>query len=103
VRADQVMLAVADHQRLRRVERFTLHQMRDQLDLVGARAIQLAAVDHLEVPGEIEMPGDLDGEHRRLAGGDIQRAPCPPSRSSNSPTPSNSRFSYNPVSLKRTR
>ena len=72
--ANQVVLAIADHQRVLQCQLFLLQQMGDQLHLVGARAVQLAAVDHLEVPGEIEMPGDLHGEHPRLAGGDIQGA-----------------------------
>ena len=48
--------------------------MGDQLDLVGARAIQLAAVDHLKVLGKAKVPGNLLGKYRRFAGGDIQRA-----------------------------
>uniref|UniRef100_A0A1I8AQ18 ABC transporter substrate-binding protein n=1 Tax=Steinernema glaseri TaxID=37863 RepID=A0A1I8AQ18_9BILA len=74
-RADQVVLAVADHQRLRRVQVFFGQQVRNQLHLVGARTVQLAAVDDLEMPGKIEVPGNLAGELPGLGGGDVQRAP----------------------------
>src|SRR5690606_32169431 len=37
-------------------------------------AVQLAAVDHLEVMIEGEMPGDLAGEYRGFGSGDIERA-----------------------------
>ncbi len=73
--ADQVVLTVADHQGTGRVQPFLVHQVGDQFDLVGARAVQLTAVDHLEVLGEIEMPGDLPGKFPRLGGGHIQLAP----------------------------
>ncbi|RWW90813.1 hypothetical protein BHE74_00000946 [Ensete ventricosum] len=73
-RADQVVLAVANHQGGGRVQAFFAHQMRDQLDFVGARAVQLTAVDHLEVLGEIEMPGDLASEYPRLRRGDVELA-----------------------------
>ncbi len=72
--ADQVMLAVADHQRIARLQFFLGDQVGDQLDLVGPGAVQLAAVDHLEVPGKIEMPGNLAGEHPGLGRGDVQGA-----------------------------
>src|SRR5690554_55305 len=56
---DQVVLAVADHQRAGRVQPFAFHQVADQLALVGARAVQLAAIDAFEVLVEGEVPGDL--------------------------------------------
>ena len=73
-RADQVVLAVTDHQRLGRVQPFFVQQVANQLDLVGAGAVQFAAVDHLEMMVEGEVPGDLAGELPGLRGGDVQRA-----------------------------
>ncbi|MNQ67730.1 hypothetical protein D3C85_822640 [compost metagenome] len=46
--------------------------MFDQLDLVGAGAVQLAAIDHLEMLGEVEMTGDLPREFPGLRCRDIQ-------------------------------
>lgn len=73
-RADQIMLSVTDHQRLRRVQPFFVQQMANQLNLVGARAVQFAAVDHLEVVVEGEVPGNFAGKLPRFGSGDIQRA-----------------------------
>ncbi|MNL44185.1 hypothetical protein D3C87_1667440 [compost metagenome] len=71
------MLAVADHQRAGRVQAFLGHQVRDQLDFVGAGAIEFTPINHLEVLGEVEMPGDLTGKHPRLGGGDVQLPSLP--------------------------
>ncbi|MNN60918.1 hypothetical protein D3C81_1761290 [compost metagenome] len=51
--------------------------MANQLDLVGARAVQFAAVNHLEVMVERKVPGNLAGKLPRLGRGHIQRAPLP--------------------------
>ena len=56
---DQVVLAVTDHQGLRWVQPFSRHQVVDQLDLVGAGAIQFDAVNHFEVLGEIKMTSNF--------------------------------------------
>ena len=64
VRADQVVLAIANHQRLFWIEPLFGDHMGDQLDLVGAGAVQLAAIDQLEVVVEGEMPRDFAGENR---------------------------------------
>ncbi|MNE80372.1 hypothetical protein D3C80_1769350 [compost metagenome] len=60
------MFAVADHQGGARVQALFGHQVGNQLDLVGAGAVQFAAVDHLEVPGEVEVPGNFPGENPRF-------------------------------------
>ena len=44
--ADEVVLAVADHQGVGRVEAFFGQEVGDELDFVGAGAVQFAAVDH---------------------------------------------------------
>ncbi|MNT52461.1 hypothetical protein D3C72_1894890 [compost metagenome] len=51
--------------------------MGDEFDLVGTGAVELAAVDHLEVMIELEMPGDLAGEFPGFGGGDVQRPALP--------------------------
>ncbi|MNJ47706.1 hypothetical protein D3C77_428730 [compost metagenome] len=51
--------------------------MGDEFDLVGTGAVELAAVDHLEVMIELEMPGDLAGELPGFGGGDVQRPALP--------------------------
>ncbi|MNI69425.1 hypothetical protein D3C73_1251700 [compost metagenome] len=66
------MLAVADHQGIGRVQVFFGHQVSDQINLVGPGAVQFAAVNHLEVFGKVEMPGDFTGEHPGLRGRDVQ-------------------------------
>src|SRR5690606_27862516 len=71
-RADQVVLAVADHQCAAGLQRLAFHQVGDQVALVGAGAVQLAAVDAFEVLVEGEVPGDLRREHGGFAGGDEQ-------------------------------
>ncbi|MNJ55471.1 hypothetical protein D3C77_509620 [compost metagenome] len=71
------MFAVADHQRLRRVQRLLGQQVGDQLDLIGAGAVEFAAVDHLEVMIEFEMAGNLTGEFPGLGCGDVQRPALP--------------------------
>ena len=76
-RADEVVFAIADHQGVRRVQVFFGHQVGNQLDLVGPRAIQFAAVNDFEVFGEVEVPGDFPGEDPRLGGRDVQLAPFP--------------------------
>ncbi|MNP72958.1 hypothetical protein D3C76_1696030 [compost metagenome] len=60
--ANQVVLAVTDHQRLRRVQRFLSQQMGNQFDLIGTSTVEFAAVDHLEVVIELEMAGNFAGE-----------------------------------------
>jgi len=74
-RTDQVVLAIADHQRIGRVQAFLGHQVSDQLDFIGPGSIEFAAVNHFEVLGKVEMPGDFAGEHPRLGGGDVKLSP----------------------------
>ena len=76
-RADEVVLAVADHQGGGRVQTFFGHQVSKQLDLIGAGTVQFTAVDHLEMFGEIKMPGNLTGENPWFGGRDIQLAALP--------------------------
>ncbi|MNN34743.1 hypothetical protein D3C81_1485620 [compost metagenome] len=68
------MLAIADHKGLRRIQPFLVQQVANQLDLVGAGAVQFAAVNHLEVMIEGEVPGDLTGELPGLGRRDVKRA-----------------------------
>ena len=70
--ADQVVFAVADHQGIGRVEAFFGQEVGDEFDFVGAGAVQFAAVDHFEVPGEVEVAGDFPGENPGFGGGDVE-------------------------------
>lgn len=92
--AEQVVHAVADHQAMLRCQAFAVEQMADQFVLVRARAVQLAAVDRLEVTVEGEVAGDLAGEHAGLAGRDVERvAASDQGFEQASGMPSNTRFS----------
>src|SRR3546814_13836915 len=62
----------SDLQGIRRVEALFSHQVSNQLNFVGARTVQLTAIDHFEVPGEVEVAGDFPGEDPRFGGGNVQ-------------------------------
>ncbi len=65
------MFAVADHDSCRRV-RVLGNGIREQIDLVGARAIEFAAVNRFEELPHAKMLDNAFRLHVRLAGGDEQ-------------------------------
>ncbi|MNP43450.1 hypothetical protein D3C76_1372680 [compost metagenome] len=58
-----------------RIQAFLSHQVGDQLYFVGPGAVQLAAVNHFEMLGEVEMPGDFPGENPGFGGCNVQLSP----------------------------
>src|SRR5690606_20427071 len=64
-RTDDIVASVPDHHRLLGGEALDLHDVRDQLCLVRARAVELAAVESVE---ELRKPEVLDDPYRIDAG-----------------------------------
>jgi len=64
-----VEFAVADHGGGIGLDMFSFDQPREQFAFVGARAVEFAAVDSGEMPGQVEMLKNWD---RKLCGFDVQ-------------------------------
>ena len=62
--ARDILRAVADHDRLRRIERFAFENVRDQRFLVRPRSVQLASVDRGEMRRHREVLEDADRSTR---------------------------------------
>jgi hypothetical protein len=74
-----VVMAVADHDRAPRIQGLPLGDVGDQLGLVAAAAVELAAVHAVESGAQPEVHGDALGVDGRLRGRD-ETAPAAPAR-----------------------
>ena len=72
LRADHVVAAVADHDRLARIDGGRLQRVGQQIGFVDAGAVELGTEHVFEMTAQAEMVDDALGKNVRLAGGDEQ-------------------------------